>query len=966
MIILSSKYLCNVSFGMAILPSAYFDQSDSFGYQQTVPTSTQEIDPITRIYKKMEIDSIHRSRIDDSMFCRENYEKEQEVLKIQKRYFAKDYPDICNTELLLAKMAFENQDFTNCIQYCEDIKEYIELFEIPASTEFLANLYSLSGTAYQILREFSLSNNEFDHIIQLSIDNYTNVACWLDMASNYLQEGNNKQAEVIVDNINSLLDDNLYSQFKQRIDLLKLSVYRFNGDYYKCFAESSKLVDEFYKLNDINLYENTNLGSCILFENYLWSALELGNVDKIHTYVDILIKMIDFLREKDPTGYSEIANLSNTFLMQIYIQEKNKYSSLYEWRANIDFEKLISSQKNIINNLSLILGNNNLKTLEAKVMLSIIYYHAGLDTEFLKIGNDLLDTLIELNLEYPMLFQNFLINFFNVTTMEDTEEDKNELLKMSDLVYSSIKNSGYNYRNCELYEQLFYNYRDLGLWDKAREIVQDGFNAFKDLLSKNILEIEDIVILNTLWNEKTMSMLYGSNCEALWSDPECSGILYDKILYYKGMKLMLFSSLNDRDKKDQYLNLSWIDIQSKLIKHEGAVEIVGIKTWDKQDSIYMNQYYAFCLTESSNAPEIFHLCNENDINRYKECYYNSNEFTRIVVGKLLDWCNKNKIQTLYYSPMGEYCNISFDALLLDKSLYLTDILKLVRLSSTRELCIKTDEQVRGLLAFGDINYNKVHGLHKTNIKRVPDIDRKLGSFTSTFRKRVARKFSDSAFPYLYGTKVELDSICSIFHCHNINYKEFRDSLASEHNFRILSPLFENIIHIATHGFYIEEDNNVEMSNNLLDWFSKSNSTFIEDKSLFNSGLVLAGVNKSLSNINPYDDGILTAFEISELDLNKINMVILSACETALGNISGDQIFGLQRGFKRAGVQSLLMSLWEVDDEATQILMTEFYKNYLCGMSKQKSLNEAQKAVRETPGFEDPEYWAAFILLDALN
>lgn len=157
-----------------------------------------------------------------------------------------------------------------------------------------------------------------------------------------------------------------------------------------------------------------------------------------------------------------------------------------------------------------------------------------------------------------------------------------------------------------------------------------------------------------------------------------------------------------------------------------------------------------------------------------------------------------------------------------------------------------------------------------------------------------------------------------------------------------------------------------MSNNLLDWFSKSNSTFIEDKSLFNSGLVLAGVNKSLSNINPYDDGILTAFEISELDLNKINMVILSACETALGNISGDQIFGLQRGFKRAGVQSLLMSLWEVDDEATQILMTEFYKNYLCGMSKQKSLNEAQKAVRETPGFEDPEYWAAFILLDALN
>ena len=114
------------------------------------------------------------------------------------------------------------------------------------------------------------------------------------------------------------------------------------------------------------------------------------------------------------------------------------------------------------------------------------------------------------------------------------------------------------------------------------------------------------------------------------------------------------------------------------------------------------------------------------------------------------------------------------------------------------------------------------------------------------------------------------------------------------------------------------------------------------------------------------DGIITAFEISKLSLSNIDLMVLSACETGLGMIKGDGVFGLQRGFKQAGVNSIMMSLWEVDDDATQILMTEFYSNYFQGKTKRQSLLAAQKKVCETPGFEDPEYWAAFILLDALN
>jgi CHAT domain-containing protein len=136
-----------------------------------------------------------------------------------------------------------------------------------------------------------------------------------------------------------------------------------------------------------------------------------------------------------------------------------------------------------------------------------------------------------------------------------------------------------------------------------------------------------------------------------------------------------------------------------------------------------------------------------------------------------------------------------------------------------------------------------------------------------------------------------------------------------------------------------------------------------------SGLAFAGANHVQSGAvlpEGVDDGILTAEEISRLDFRNIDLIVLSACETGLGDITGEGVFGLQRGFKKAGVNSILMSLWKVDDDATQTLMVEFYKNFLNGETKAKSLLKAQRYVRSQPGWKDPEYWAGFILLDALN
>ena len=180
--------------------------------------------------------------------------------------------------------------------------------------------------------------------------------------------------------------------------------------------------------------------------------------------------------------------------------------------------------------------------------------------------------------------------------------------------------------------------------------------------------------------------------------------------------------------------------------------------------------------------------------------------------------------------------------------------------------------------------------------------------------------------------------------------------ATEASVKALSGQQTRILHIATHGFY-QASKNAETS---------------LDNALQRCGLFFAGANDVWPDgpINRgTNDGVLTADEISTLDLQGLTLTVLSACETGQGDVSGDGVFGLQRGFKKAGAQSILMSLWKVDDEATCLLMTEFYRNWIAQeMTKHDALEAAKQTVRshKEKGWDNPNYWAAFILLDGLD
>lgn len=134
--------------------------------------------------------------------------------------------------------------------------------------------------------------------------------------------------------------------------------------------------------------------------------------------------------------------------------------------------------------------------------------------------------------------------------------------------------------------------------------------------------------------------------------------------------------------------------------------------------------------------------------------------------------------------------------------------------------------------------------------------------------------------------------------------------------------------------------------------------------MFYSALLLAGATNTWNNksFSPEsNDGILSAYEISKLDLHNTKLVVLSACETGIGDVSYDGIVGLQYAFKIAGVKTIIMSLWEVDDQATSLFMSSFYKELNLTHSKEKAFKHARLTVQNK--YKNPYYWAAIVMLD---
>ena len=227
-------------------------------------------------------------------------------------------------------------------------------------------------------------------------------------------------------------------------------------------------------------------------------------------------------------------------------------------------------------------------------------------------------------------------------------------------------------------------------------------------------------------------------------------------------------------------------------------------------------------------------------------------------------------------------------------------------------------------------------------------------------------------PYLQGTEAEASSVVERINSASDSRLQAVPMIGTdgtEASFKSLGGKQTRIIHLATHGFYFDEREFKKMTDPAGE---RNRNMKQEDKSLMRSGLFMAGSDNAYQGRElpvGLDDGILTSHEIANIDLTGLDLCVLSACQTAQGDISSEGVYGLQRGFKKAGARSILMSLWEVDDEATSHMMTEFYRQWITnGKSKYKALELAKQSVKShtEKGWNDPHYWASFVLLDAID
>lgn len=400
-------------------------------------------------------------------------------------------------------------------------------------------------------------------------------------------------------------------------------------------------------------------------------------------------------------------------------------------------------------------------------------------------------------------------------------------------------------------------------------------------------------------------------------------------------------------------------IEESLEQNECVVEfVIRPESISLKNQEFKRRYGALVFRKGMNASKYVDLCTEDSFNSMVDSIgqnvynkLNSNLFNQLWQ-PLMGYLKKGDV--LYYSMCGDLGKINHSAISNGKQ-YIGDIYDMRLLSSTGLIPkIKSSkDKFSTAVIYGGINYEE-------------PIDEMIAEAKKYNKKIDAENIlavrgdymRDGWLP-LPGTLKEAETVSSLLKDKGINVCLLKNNKANEESFKNLSGNSPDILHIATHGFYIEDVNKSKG-----EYIKSAVGNTVKDVIMQRSGLLFSGANNSWKGNYPLDaeDGILTSEELSRLDLSNTKLAILSACKTGLGETGFvDGVFGLQRALKKAGVETIIMSLWSVNDEVTAELMQYFYNFLLCGESRHKAFKHATKLLQEE--YPEARYWAAFVMLD---
>ncbi len=436
---------------------------------------------------------------------------------------------------------------------------------------------------------------------------------------------------------------------------------------------------------------------------------------------------------------------------------------------------------------------------------------------------------------------------------------------------------------------------------------------------------------------------------------------------------------------------SWQDVQSRLRPDEAAIEFVHYRYSHPKptDTVY---YAALLIRPGAGEPQFIPLFDEKQLaalvqtpgarkSDYVDRLYaaadrgaGQEETLYQLLWQPIENAlkaaspDKKTLKTVYFSPSGLLHCVNLAAVVLPDEQVLADRYNLVQLGSTRQLAMRASSD--GLTSSSEVA-TQSYPVNTTptallfgGIRYDPD---------STIQEDNALR--SGSWNYLKGTEKEVDQIGQTMHASGLQPDIRKGYAATEEVFKMIGrsdgvtsshPVTTSprVLHFATHGFFYPNPGNKKEGGAM----RNEEPVFkVSDLPMMRSGLVLAGGNYAWKSREPYrpdlEDGILTAYEIAQMDLSHTELVVLSACETGLGDIQGDEgVYGLQRAFKIAGAKYLIMSLWRVPDVATQELMTAFYQKWLVQkMPIPDAFRAAQKEMRDK--YQHPFFWAGFVLVE---
>ncbi|MEZ4918428.1 MAG: CHAT domain-containing tetratricopeptide repeat protein [Saprospiraceae bacterium] len=418
--------------------------------------------------------------------------------------------------------------------------------------------------------------------------------------------------------------------------------------------------------------------------------------------------------------------------------------------------------------------------------------------------------------------------------------------------------------------------------------------------------------------------------------------------------------------------VKWQEVKSALAPGEAAIEFVHFQNFAEHDKDTI-KYVALILRPEWTHPKMIWLCDELDLKQaiesaarnksfeLNQLYQNTGEGSlyQLVWEPLED--ELKGVKQIYYAPSGMLHRLNLSAIHSNEVSVMADRFDMKMLGSTRQLVLEESAKMQNneMVLLGGLQYEPGSQVEKNTT--AVDV-------TSSHRGNPYELPEESLrggdWKFLPGTEQETGALSKIALSNGWNVQLLSGTSGTESAIyamseqQIASP---RVLHFATHAFFFPDPDELAAPEN------EGASAFkLSQEPMLRSGLILSGANarwRGESDVPAANDGILTAFEISQMDLSNTELVVLSACETGLGAIQvNDGLYGLQRALKAAGVRYIIMSLWQVPDQQTSLLMTTFYTNWL---EKKQTIpdafHNAQKEMRDKGFF--PHQWAGFILLE---